>query len=65
MTTVVHIADYVFNNHKFGGNAQSIIKDRFLHHTSFLWDYQDPRMALLKLPRKAPTYRQASEDPGK
>ncbi|CAM6085459.1 unnamed protein product [Calypogeia fissa] len=51
--------DYVFNDHKFGGNAQSIIKDRWLHHTSFLWDYQDSRMALLKLPQRAPEYRQA------
>ncbi|CAM6120492.1 unnamed protein product [Calypogeia fissa] len=51
--------DYVFNDHKFGGNAQSIIKDRWLHHTSFLWDYQESRMALLKLPQRAPLYRQA------
>lgn len=52
--------DYVLGDKKFGGNAQSIIKDRFLHHTSFLWDYQDFRMAYLKLPQRAPTYRLVS-----
>jgi hypothetical protein len=52
--------DYVLGDKKFGGNAQSIIKDRFLHHTSFLWDYQDFRMAYLKLPERAPTYRLVS-----
>ncbi|KAF1774924.1 Biotinyl protein ligase (BPL) and lipoyl protein ligase (LPL), catalytic domain [Phytophthora cactorum] len=34
--------DYVFNDRKFGGNAQSLSKGRWLHHTSFLWDF-DPR----------------------
>ncbi|XP_031377275.1 uncharacterized protein LOC116192774 isoform X2 [Punica granatum] len=32
--------DYVFGDRKFGGNAQSITKRRWLHHTSFLWDYE-------------------------
>ncbi|CAM9547234.1 unnamed protein product, partial [Heterosigma akashiwo] len=32
--------DYVLGDKKFGGNAQSIIKDRWLHHTSFLWDFK-------------------------
>ena len=50
-------ADYVFGHRKFGGNAQAITKDRWLHHTSFLWDYQQDRMALLKLPARAPEYR--------
>ncbi|KAL3683554.1 hypothetical protein R1sor_001576 [Riccia sorocarpa] len=50
--------DYVFNDRKFGGNAQSIIKDRWLHHTSFLWDFRDSRMAYLKLPERAPVYRE-------
>ncbi|KAL3678998.1 hypothetical protein R1sor_021954 [Riccia sorocarpa] len=50
--------DYVFNDRKFGGNAQSIIKDRWLHHTSFLWDFRDSRMAYLKLPERAPAYRE-------
>ncbi|KAJ8753607.1 hypothetical protein K2173_022848 [Erythroxylum novogranatense] len=49
--------DYVFGNHKFGGNAQSITKSRWIHHTSFLWDYKARNMAYLKLPERAPEYR--------
>ncbi|KAF2299438.1 hypothetical protein GH714_031951 [Hevea brasiliensis] len=51
--------DYVFGDHKFGGNAQSIIKSRWIHHTSFLWDYDSRNMAYLKLPARAPKYRSA------
>ncbi|KAK9271522.1 hypothetical protein L1049_001882 [Liquidambar formosana] len=51
--------DYVFGNCKFGGNAQSITKKRWIHHTSFLWDYEDMNMAYLKLPEQAPEYRLA------
>lgn len=49
--------DYVFNDLKFGGNAQSIIKERWVHHTSFLWDYNPNRMEYLKIPLKKPDYR--------
>ena len=49
--------DYAIGERKFGGNAQAISKDRWLHHTSFLWDYYPERMALLKRPNKAPEYR--------
>lgn len=56
----LHIADYVFGDRKFGGNAQSITRGRFLHHTSFLWDYQDARMAYLRHPDRAPAYRVVS-----
>ncbi|KAI5058158.1 hypothetical protein GOP47_0026328 [Adiantum capillus-veneris] len=49
--------DYVFGELKFGGNAQSIIKDRWLHHTSFLWDFCDFRMSYLRIPKRAPSYR--------
>lgn len=49
--------DYVFGDHKFGGNAQSITKSRWLHHTSFLWDYEFGNMDYLKLPVRAPKYR--------
>lgn len=49
--------DYVFGNRKFGGNAQSIIKNRWIHHTSFLWDYDEINMAYLKVPARAPKYR--------
>lgn len=49
--------DYVFGNRKFGGNAQSITKNRWIHHTSFLWDYAKGNMAYLKQPARAPEYR--------
>lgn len=52
------ITDYVFGNRKFGGNAQSITKGRWVHHTSFLWDYEMMNMFYLKLPKRAPDYRQ-------
>ncbi|XP_022738276.1 uncharacterized protein LOC111291007 [Durio zibethinus] len=51
--------DYVFGNHKFGGNAQSITKSRWIHHTSFLWDFEVRNMTYLKLPKRAPEYRLA------
>ncbi|XP_030473521.1 uncharacterized protein LOC115691089 [Syzygium oleosum] len=51
--------DYVFGSRKFGGNAQSITKGRWIHHTSFLWDYEIRNMAYLKLPSRAPEYRSA------
>ncbi|MCO5580881.1 hypothetical protein L7F22_034753 [Adiantum nelumboides] len=51
------LPDYVLGELKFGGNAQSIIKDRWLHHTSFLWDFRDFRMSYLKIPKRAPSYR--------
>ncbi|KAJ7251194.1 hypothetical protein O6H91_Y420900 [Diphasiastrum complanatum] len=51
--------DYVLGSLKFGGNAQSIIKNRWLHHTSFLWDYDNIQMQYLKLPSRAPSYRLA------
>lgn len=50
--------DYVLENRKFGGNAQYIKKDRVLHHTSFLWDFEPIQMDYLLLPSKRPNYRQ-------
>ena len=50
--------DYVLGDHKIGGNAQSISKDRFVHHTSFLWDFLPQRMEYLKQPNKQPEYRE-------
>lgn len=50
--------DYVIGKKKCGGNAQYIRKDRWLHHTSFLWDYQQHRMQTLLHPKKTPMYRQ-------
>lgn len=49
--------DYVFGEKKFGGNAQYIQKNRWLHHTSFLWDYDPEKMNYLKLPERRPQYR--------
>lgn len=49
--------DYVLSGKKFGGNAQYIQKGRFLHHTSFLWDYCPEKMSALLLPEKRPKYR--------
>ena len=55
--------DYVMGARKCGGNAQSICKGRWLHHSSFLWDYCQQRMNHLLLPKKAPGYRaQRSHD---
>ncbi len=50
--------DYVIGEKKCGGNAQYIKKDRWVHHTSFLWDFSDENMSYLHLPSKRPTYRQ-------
>jgi len=49
--------DYVIGEKKCGGNAQYIKKDRWIHHTSFLWDYRPENMKLLLMPQKRPTYR--------
>jgi len=43
---------------KFGGNAQSISRNRFVHHTSFLWDWDAACMEYLQLPAKRPEYRE-------
>lgn len=51
--------DYVFGNRKFGGNAQSITKSRWIHHTSFLWDYEVRNMTYLRHPKRVPDYREA------
>lgn len=50
--------DYVLYERKCGGNAQYIKKERWLHHTSFLWDYSEEQMQYLLHPKKTPTYRQ-------
>lgn len=44
---------------KVGGNAQSISKTRFVHHTSFLWDFDETNMSrYLAVPEKQPAYRE-------
>lgn len=49
--------DYVIGDKKFGGNAQYFTKDRWLHHTSLLWDFSPDEMRVLKMPPKMPEYR--------
>ncbi|MFZ0565703.1 MAG: lipoate--protein ligase family protein [Chlamydiales bacterium] len=51
--------DYVLEGRKFGGNAQYIQRGRWLHHTSFLWDYDMEKMDYLLLPERRPKYRQS------
>lgn len=50
--------DYALAGKKIGGNAQYIQKNRWLHHTSFLWNYKEENMQYLKQPVKMPEYRQ-------
>lgn len=49
--------DYTFRNQKWGGNAQSIGKDRWLHHGTLVWDYDREHMRCLTVPSRAPSYR--------
>jgi lipoate-protein ligase A len=49
--------DYTLKDRKIGGNAQYIKRDRFVHHTSFLWDFCPEKMEVLLHPPKEPCYR--------
>ena len=49
--------DYVIGDKKCAGNAQCIQKDRFSHHSSFLWDFDKKQMNYLLYPPKTPSYR--------
>ena len=49
--------DYIIKGYKCGGNAQYIRKNRWLHHTSFLWDFDSNNMQYLLMPEKKPLYR--------
>lgn len=51
--------DYAIGHLKCGGNAQYIKKERWLHHTTFLWDYRNENMEYLLLPPKRPKYRES------
>jgi lipoate-protein ligase A len=53
--------DYVIGELKIGGNAQSIVKERWCHHTSFLWDFNDKNMAYLQIPKRQPEYREGRD----
>lgn len=50
--------DYVMGDLKFGGNAQYMRKQRWLHHSSLLWDFDPEMMEVLHLPPKMPAYRE-------
>jgi lipoate-protein ligase A len=50
--------DYAIGERKCGGNAQYLCKERWLHHTSFLWNYAEEKMHYLKMPPRMPSYRQ-------
>lgn len=52
-----HENDYCMDTKKIGGNAQYITKNRFVHHTSFLWDFNLENMKGLKHPPREPSYR--------
>lgn len=51
-------SDYTLGGRKWGGSAQSIIKGRWLHHSSLLWDFRVEHMEYLLHPPKSPAYRQ-------
>lgn len=50
--------DYALGKLKCGGNAQYLRKDRWLHHTTFLWDFKNENMDYLLYPKKTPKYRE-------
>lgn len=50
--------DYTLGGKKCGGNAQYLAKGRWVHHTSWLWNYTPAQMGYLLSPPKQPTYRQ-------
>jgi len=53
----LHENDYIIGEKKMGGNAQYLRKNRWLHHTSFLYDYNESDMHYLSMPLKTPKYR--------
>lgn len=50
--------DYAINGKKFGGNAQYFRKERWLLHSSLLWDFHAEQMKYLQIPSKQPKYRE-------
>lgn len=61
---VVRENDCCWGDQKIAGNAQAIVKDRWVHHTSFLWDYRREYMALLQEPERQPQYRRQRKHDG-
>jgi len=53
----LRVQDYILgDSRKIGGNAQALSKDRWAHHTSFLWDYDSNVMEYLRIPEKQVTF---------
>lgn len=50
--------DYAIGEKKCAGNAQYLRKERYLQHTTFLWDYKQEKMDYLLHPPKTPRYRE-------
>lgn len=50
--------DYALKNLKCAGNAQYLRKERFVHHSTFLWDFSNENMSYLLQPKKMPSYRE-------
>jgi lipoate-protein ligase A len=50
--------DFALGDRKICGNAQYIRKDRWLHHTTFLWDFDSKNMEYLLHPPTEPSYRE-------
>ena len=51
--------DFVIGDKKCGGNAQYLTKERFVQHTTFLYNFKEENMDYLLHPKKTPPYRQA------
>ncbi|GKY97085.1 hypothetical protein MPSEU_000667000 [Mayamaea pseudoterrestris] len=49
--------NFKMEHRKMGGNAQAIVREGWLHHTSFLWTFNETNMRYLTLPSKRPDYR--------
>ena len=58
---VLEEQDYVLDGKKVGGTAQSFSRNRGVHHVSFLWSWQEERMAFLRMPQRQPVYRAERE----
>ncbi|KAA0158781.1 hypothetical protein FNF31_05193 [Cafeteria roenbergensis] len=50
--------DYCIGQQKIGGNAQALARDRWVHHTSWIWDIHPSSLRLLTVPPKTPAYRE-------
>ena len=53
--------DYMIGDRKFGGNAQCVTRNRFVHHTSLLYDYDERNMDFLRMPPKVPEHRRGRD----